>query len=35
MAWVLVLSLEKLMGHFMIELNQRGMRHKQGVTSLY
>lgn len=25
MAWVLALSLEKLMGHVMIELNQRGI----------
>jgi len=35
MVWVLVISLEEPMGHFMTELNQRGIRHNQDVTSLY
>lgn len=35
MAWLLVLSLENLMGHLMIELDQGAIQHNQGVTSLY
>lgn len=35
MACELVLSLEKLMSHFIIELDQRGIGHNQCVTSLF